>query len=234
VNHEEAWNLLGDYVDHDLPESKAAEVEAHLRECETCRREVRQIQALIAKAGALPRAVEPERDLWAGISSRIRPERSDRVGWTARLRSLLEPGPKLWPVAVPVAAALLVLVVVFGRRGPVPPGPVGPGPVPAVQTAGLTEDSSRVSDAVIGALEAESRQADAELARSASQAGGIENVPILGLIVENARIIDRSITELKEAWQSNPDSPRAARMLAAAYRAKIVLLGRAGNLTAES
>ncbi len=225
MNHEEAWNLLNDYVDHDLPERRAAEVEAHLRECETCRHEVEQLRAVIDGAGALPRAIAPERDLWTGISTRIRPERATVSGVFGRFRKLLEPWPRWWPAVIP-AAAVLLLVVVLGDRGPSSRGPVsdvaeGPGPDP-------------VPTVVIGALEAESRQGNLELAQYAERAGGIENIPILGLIVENVRIIDRSITELKDVWEANPDSPRAARMLAAAYQAKMMLLGRASRLAAEA
>ena len=57
---------------------------------------------------------------------------------------------------------------------------------------------------------------------------------MLGLIVENLRIIDASIAELREAWKANPSSPRVARMLAAAYRAKVALQGRASRVAAKT
>jgi len=90
--------LLDDYVDGDLPPDAVARVTAHLAGCARCRAAMAGIQALVADARALPRTVEPPRELWAGIESRL----SRRVG-TA-------PHPVLPRTVLALAAGLALLV----------------------------------------------------------------------------------------------------------------------------
>jgi anti-sigma factor RsiW len=90
--------LLDDYVDGDLPPDAVARVTSHLAGCARCRAEMAGIQALLADARALPRTVEPPRELWAGIESRL----SRRVGPA--------PHPVLPRTVLALAAGLALLV----------------------------------------------------------------------------------------------------------------------------
>jgi len=68
---EKIRNLLNDYVDDLLPEKFRQEVEAHLEGCEVCREEVNRLRALLASVATLPNTIEPARDLWSDIESRL-------------------------------------------------------------------------------------------------------------------------------------------------------------------
>jgi len=90
---------LNEYVDGTVAARDRASVEAHLAECAGCRAAVAELRSLAAAAATLPKSIEPGRDLWAAIETRIRqrPRRNvQRVWWFGAL------------------AAAAVLVLAFG------------------------------------------------------------------------------------------------------------------------
>lgn len=229
MDHREVWELLSDYVDGELETKQVTGLEEHLGECPTCRHEVEQLRALVREANTLPRSIEPPRDLWPAIAARTRDEQgAARSGGFERWLGFLRFRPALWPVAAAALAVVLVFVIVQMRQPGVPP----------VATRGPEVSQEAIPDpaalAVMDALEAECKETDQEIARYAADAEGGPMVPVVGAMLENLRIIEHSISELREAWRANPDTPRLARMLAAAYRAKIVLQGRAAEVAAQT
>jgi len=62
---------LNEYVDGTLRVAQRATVDAHLAGCAGCRAAVVELRALVAGAAALPKSIEPGRDLWAPIDARI-------------------------------------------------------------------------------------------------------------------------------------------------------------------
>ncbi|HEX4628704.1 MAG TPA: zf-HC2 domain-containing protein [Gemmatimonadales bacterium] len=91
---------LNEYVDDTLAARERAAVEAHLAGCAACRAAVPELRRLIAGARALPRSVEPRRDLWEEIAARI--VGRQRTFWRGAL----------------AAAAMLTLVVGLYRLLP--------------------------------------------------------------------------------------------------------------------
>jgi len=61
---------LNEYVDGTLAADARALVEAHLAQCAGCREAVAELRSLIARAAALPKSIEPDRDLWLPIVQR--------------------------------------------------------------------------------------------------------------------------------------------------------------------
>ncbi len=127
------------YLDGDLPAAARAELERHVGTCPSCRATLaalRRVDGLVAKA------CRP------GPEDRPHPARIDRV----MTRILGTPGAstatpastsgaasgslwddltgwrRAWPAAVPLGAALLLIVVLWGGRGPsaLPPRPASP------------------------------------------------------------------------------------------------------------
>ena len=61
---------LGAYMERDLDAAEQAWMQRHRAECAACHAVVHELDQLVAEAGALP-DVQPARDLWAGIESRL-------------------------------------------------------------------------------------------------------------------------------------------------------------------
>ena len=134
----------------DLVEGMTAEADVpHLAACEPCRRQLAELRATLAMASKID-VPEPSPLFWDHFSSRVREavatEGEPGRGWWQRLWS--------WPgVMAPisgVAAALVVLVVVFNARIAIPdPPPMTPVAV-SMPTPPLSSTSSveLLSDAV--------------------------------------------------------------------------------------
>ena len=79
---------LNEYVDGTLAAHDRASVEAHLVDCAACRAVVAELRSLFAATASLPKSIEPGRDLWAGVETRIgqRATRNvQRFHWRAAL-----------------------------------------------------------------------------------------------------------------------------------------------------
>ena len=92
--------LLGDYNLGVLAERETRRVEAHLEQCERCRRELAELRELDVLLGTLPDA-RPPRDLWPTVKARLRPRN--------RLTALLA---DLWQPALAVAAAVVLALII--------------------------------------------------------------------------------------------------------------------------
>lgn len=73
MTHEQATERLDDFACGELPDIERVRVQRHVEVCDECRAEVEAIQALLAGAAMLPRAVAPPVDLWASIATRLEP-----------------------------------------------------------------------------------------------------------------------------------------------------------------
>jgi hypothetical protein len=98
---------LNEYVDGTLTAETRALVEAHLAQCAGCREAVAELRALVAGAAALPRRIEPARELWSGVASRIGTRDSGI-------------GTRWWRTAL-AAAATVILAFALSRLFPTSP-----------------------------------------------------------------------------------------------------------------
>ena len=87
---------LNEYVDGTLAAGARALVETHLAQCAGCREAVAELRALLVGAAALPKSIEPGRDLWAPITARI----VQRATWNVRRA--------FWRGALAAAATLVI------------------------------------------------------------------------------------------------------------------------------
>ncbi|PYO97131.1 MAG: hypothetical protein DMD60_08005 [Gemmatimonadetes bacterium] len=97
---------LNEFVEGTLAARDRASVEAHLAECAGCRAAVAELRSLAAAAATLPKSIEPGRDLWAAIATRLRP----RATWNVQ---------RVWWRGALAAAA--VFVIAFGIYRLLPP-----------------------------------------------------------------------------------------------------------------
>ncbi|MEW6399033.1 MAG: DUF4349 domain-containing protein [Bacillota bacterium] len=111
MNCQQARELLSLCVDGELPAAERADLEEHLDQCEECRCELAELQALVDALGALP-----EEPLPAGFGESLHDSltrRSWRLALAPRLGRLL-PGPVSFPPAWARALAVACLVVFLG------------------------------------------------------------------------------------------------------------------------
>lgn len=96
---------LADYLEEELDGTMRLEVESHAAACSACGELLADLRAIRERAAALP-ALEPSRDLWAGIAARIdAPVLPLEAGHRARVAAT----KRAW-VRPSIAAAALILV----------------------------------------------------------------------------------------------------------------------------
>lgn len=86
-NCEQIQALLSGYVDDELKREDFAQVEAHLRTCADCRKELENLQTLVTASAALAIA-EPPEEIWDDFLDNVYNRIERRTGWTVFLLGL--------------------------------------------------------------------------------------------------------------------------------------------------
>src|SRR5262245_14138008 len=112
----------------DLAEGAGREADvAHVASCEACRRQLADLRAMLTAASAVD-VPEPSPLFWDHSSARVRQavanESAPRTIWWERLRSW----PGVIAPASALAAAAVVLAILFHAPGQVPSSPVDSSP----------------------------------------------------------------------------------------------------------
>lgn len=212
MSHERITNLLDDYVDGRLAPELAREVEPHLEGCAICRDEVEALRSLLAETARLPRSIEPPRDLWSEVDSRI-----DHLDWRSRT---------LWSMRYPLAAAAVLLIAsstlittLLVRSDDSTGVAAGPGGESAVQLVAQWQ-----------ATETEYLRATAELSEALEASRGSLRPETAESIEDNLRVIDGAIQETRAALAADPANRDLMQMLSATYRKKLEVLRQVSRL----
>ncbi len=72
--------MFSSFIEADLDERLHQKIESHLEDCADCRRELSRFSNLLEKTQALPKNISPQRDLFDGIQSKLRPRTSMQSG----------------------------------------------------------------------------------------------------------------------------------------------------------
>jgi anti-sigma factor RsiW len=212
---------LDDWLDGALAAPHAQELEAHLASCEACRERVRQMRQLLAHAAALPRSLQPDRDLWPGVRDQVE-RRSAWVGfWTS------------WqPVALAAAATLALAAGVYLWQGPAP-SPVRTVAMPSPSAAPLLQPVAGASgfDPVLAEAARNYERAAGELLEALQQRRTALQPEDLARVEANLEVIDRALAEVREALVRDPGSPELNRMLVATHKKKVDVLRRVVRLS---
>ena len=163
------------------------------------------LDALLARARALPREAEPERDLWLGIRGRIEASRAaePRRVWGARLSV---------PVWAAAAAALLLVATTLGTALWLQRGPSLDDPAAVAALA----DSLRERDGVTGVHLNLVALLDERRAQLPPE--------VVAAVERNLAEIDRAIAEIHVAFEESPDNSALQFLLAEAYRREADML----------
>jgi hypothetical protein len=170
-------------------------------------------RTLKRKLDALPRAIEPPRDLWPGVEARLSAEheapswRGERGG-----RRLLAAAA----VAVVLGGSLVVGKLGGSRRGEdLVAAPArstsaeAPVPTPPEWTA-ATEELLRALDASGDGLDPATRE----------------------VVARNLEIIDEAVREIRAALDADPQNAGLQKLLTAEYRRRSALMRRAAGSAA--
>jgi anti-sigma factor RsiW len=212
---------LSQYLDGELPAAEGRALEQHLAGCETCRRTLEELRAVVARAGSLEDRV-PAQDLWSGIADRIgagRVERKAAGRWRALRLTLTV--PQLAAAAVALMALSAGSVWLTRSPGPARRPAVGlpaPGAVSVVAPAAMVE----------GAYESAVR----DLEKEVQQGRGRLDTTTVRVLEQNLRIIDAAILECRRALAADPASQYLNDHLAETMQRKLDLLRRAARLAA--
>ena len=223
---EKSRELIDTYVEGALDDSAVREIEAHHRGCVACREEERRARALRAEVAALPRSIDPARDLWGGVADRLeRRQGGNVVAFPAKPAAR---APVTWKRALAAASIVLVAgaAVVISRRPSAPPGaatPVAPGGTsPLTGMAPVAIPAALPSG--LGSAELSFMEARQELRAALFQRKESLSPETINTVNQNLKIIEDAIQEIESALSRDPGNRALRNMLTATKQREVALL----------
>jgi anti-sigma-K factor RskA len=213
MNIDEREVRLNDYLDGLLPPEEALAVEAELARDPEYRALGHSLRTVMAEAAALPKAIVPERDLWAEIDVRLNaPVTGGGMGASTRFRYAL--------LAASFAVVFLAgILFAQYQQERTPSDPIA---------RGVNGESSEIV-----LVEAEYSQARDVLLHALDDSRDRLSPETLAVVDENLVIIGDAIAEIKTALEEDPGNQRLMRSLVAAYDQEVDLLQQATQLPAQ-
>lgn len=215
-----ARQRIDDLLDGELDAGAESRLRAHLDACAACERHERSLRGLLEQARALPEEIEPPRDLWAGIESRLDGTRAESNPRAAARR----PG---WPALLAAAAIFIVALTAAylagrgsvnrvapedGTRAEIRP-PVAVQSVEPASGAGVHGEQAflEAKRHLCAALEVRRAGWSAETAAT---------------IDRNLEIIEQATAEITAALRKDPSNRELNRLLLAQYQREIGYMQR--------
>ena len=200
--------LLNDCVDGALDGVERQKVERHLGSCVGCRTTVKMLRALIDKARALPRGIDPPRDLLPAIREGVLPQRTD-FRWM-RIAALA--------ASALILSAAVITSLQFGER------PAGdPGETPLLAASPEMDDLRAVEQGYIEATEQLLSTIETQRDRLSPETQAV--------LDKNLAIIDHAIAEVQAALAEDPGDTDSGLVLTTIYQQKLGLLQRFSRLS---
>jgi anti-sigma-K factor RskA len=225
MTHEVIKHLLDDYVTGDLTEEARAPVADHIAVCDLCRNEIEALQAIVARARELPRAVEPPPEAWSGIRAAIARDetaiRADtqfvRVG-NRRTSYLMAASVLLAAVLSSAGTAWYLNARNSGPNAEVSSASNVPSGTPATLAAFAVEENNYLRTA-------------SRLQDLLDQQEGALAPETVAQLRASLHAIDDAIIEARNALARDPANKLLVEMLSSSYRQKVDLLRRSTELT---
>lgn len=242
---------LAAYLEGDLAPEEQAAADAHLESCAACRAVLAELRTIVAQAASLP-PLNPPRDLWAGIESRIG-TRVTPLGAPSARRAARRP----WPLAI-AAAALIALTagttyLLTARSSATPASTVATVTQPPVQTRDSADTTTRPAPPRVAPVAMPSgggklvsttkkdvnaaRVYDREISLLDSLVRTRRNEldpKTVKVIEKNLSIIDSAIAESRAALAKDPRSPLLNNRLDNVLGSKVELLSTIAFLPSQS
>ncbi len=226
MTHEVIKHLLDDYVTGDLPEDARGPVAEHVAACDLCRSEFEGLQLIVARAGELPRSIEPPPEAWSGIRSSI--ARDENAVRTDKPFSRIGERRRRYLVA-----AAIILAAVLSSAGTAwYLGARDPFANPTAASA--VSASSEVAPATLAAFVFEENnylRTASRLQDLLDQQEGSLAPETVAQLRASLHAIDDAIIEARNALARDPANKLLVEMLSSSYRQKVDLLRRSTELT---
>jgi anti-sigma factor RsiW len=208
---------IGDYVDGTLDAADVARVDAHLRQCPSCRSVVEDLRLLRSATRSLEPDTPPAH-LWPRIATAV--ETDSRLRSMRRLFSF---GTMSWQ---PLLAGAVMLVLLAGGAW-VSWRNVSSGTRTEVAPSRNTSDVVAAIEPVdeqMQAAEQHYTRVIASLEQIAQTERTSLDTPMAAVVDKNLAVIDQAIGESREALRQEPASDLAQQSLFEALRSKVTLL----------
>lgn len=227
MTHDVIRHLLDDYVTGDLSEDARGPVADHIAGCEICRAEVDSLQRIIARAGELPRSIEPPAEAWQNIRAGIERDK-DAVVRQTPTNSAGWRRPSMIAASIVLAAVLSSAGTAWylnGRGGNQGPTSVAAGSAtvatPATLAAFTIEENTYLRNVAV--LQDLLDQQEESLAPET-----------VAQLKASLRTIDEAILEARNALARDPANKTLIEILSGTYRQKVDLLRRTAEMTRGS
>ena len=209
--------LLDELHDGTLDDARARAVRAHTRTCETCGRELRQLELFAAAAASL-RQPDPPSGQWDLIAARLDREEGSRsrlwYWWHAWRRQVLTGG-----LVVSLAGAAALVVTLRPHAAPAPvTAPVARVTADELYEAALKE---------VAKAEDDYTTAIGDLRQIVAVERGRWRPEVAEAFDENLAAIDAAVARQAEVARREPGNPELADALHASYRREIDFLQEA-------
>jgi hypothetical protein len=234
IDHDEILDRLDDWADDALEPEARLHVDAHLRSCDGCRMEAESLRRLREQAAALPREIQPARDLWAGIEARIEARRVIAFPAPVVAAPAAPAARPWWSRGAVLAAAAVVLMLASSAvttlmlrdNGPAATASGGP-----IETPAAAPYSALVA---FEPAEAEYVSAIDDLSLALAAGREVLDPATVAVIETNLGIIDAAIAEARAALEADPNNRELAHLLSGIYRRKVDLLKNAVLLQSQT
>src|SRR6478672_11157147 len=230
MNTDAFTNRLSEYLDDELSDAERQSVDAHLRQCQSCRVTLDELRDVVSAAGRLHDS-PPAHDLWPGVESRIASVPLWLPASAGKTRGAITPFrraiSKRLSFTVPqVAAAGLTVMLLSGglvwmARSGDPRADLAPvrAEEPSVQPANFAD---RHYDAAV-----------TELERTLDEGRKTLDAETVRVLEANLAAIDRAIDQCHRALAADPSNIYLNTHLAEARQRKLLLLRRATALATK-
>jgi anti-sigma factor RsiW len=198
MNCEQYSEWIGDAVDGTLSPEPQAQLDAHCRQCESCRDLLNDLKEIRAAASRLDRYT-PSPDMWNAIAAKAQPPVFSR-SWA------------------PLAAAA-ALVMILGTAAWFALGSRGPG-----ATIPSTANLARNAATELQLAEQHYQNAITALEQLTVNRDSTLDPAVAAEIAQSLQSIDRAINDSRAALKTQPDSFVAQTSLLEALRMKVALL----------
>lgn len=207
---EDCKALVGDYVDGTLDTGRRRQVEAHLVECEPCRRLAADLAAIRTAAHGLERH-EPPAHVWTRLAAAVAAERTPRRPAWQRLA-----------LAASVVIAVGASSWLLWRQMSV--APADPRVVSAPAAPAADPELVQSVETELRLAEEHYQKAIAGLEQITRSESAALDPQVAAVLQKNLEVIDQAIGESRSALQTQPTSEVAQESLFEALRNKVSLL----------